>query len=1063
MKNTLKYIFISLLVLSVSNSQDIINEAALKGIDIPHNFLSNISINLNDAPLELALMEISEKSGINLNYNSDMIALDKRVTIRSRSINPIAALLVVLRQSSAKLKITKGGSLMVLPMEEKTGQISGYVQDAKTGEALPGANVWLEGTTYGSATNSEGGFLISNIPPGRYVIISNYIGYGNYKDSITVKSGKKILRLINLKYSGAGESETIVVTAQAKGQLGAINEQLSAKSIKNVVSSDRIQEMPDANAAVSVGRMPGVSILRDGGEGNQVVVRGLSPKYNKITVDGVELAATGSGNRSTDISMISPYSLEGIEVIKAATADHDADFIGGTVNFTIKTAEKGLKYDLIIQDTYNSLRKTFDNYMLIGSISDRFFNNKFGVFIQGNIERKDRGSNQMGASYWMVTHDLDRVNKTNLGNLYLTNNFRVRKRYGGTLTLDYNIPYGNIYFKNFVSVGTTDMSSYFEGYDVRGRGHYYSTTAQQNKLMVMNNSLNYEQRFGVFDVNASFSRSASKNETPEDLSFGFAERSPALPEGITELPPDSIPYYAYNNIDDAYWSDVGDNRSINEETQYIAKADMQVDFALSRQINGTLKMGGKYRSKNRMNDFNATGGTMSLGSGQTVKNAILTAFPWMQETTPLGSTRLPYTLFIDKNFEHGEFIDGRYTLGEVADINLMRDVIKVMRDTKGMSIDTYSDMVMSSITNDYNGDEYLSAGYMMADMNLTSFIKFIPGVRYEHNRTEYTGVRGRSDSGFPERNYPHNDTTTQRINEYWLPMIHLQILPLDWLQLRFAYTKTLSRPDYDLIIPRMDKGRGEIVYNNYLLRPEQSENFDIYAAFSNNYVGLFTAGVFQKNIKDKIFWLDRRVIIDPAEYGFDDKEKGKFIVTQQNMDNLAKVRGLELDWQTNFWYLPAFLKGLVFNINYTHIFSEAKYPRTVIETEYNWTKPPFGLVMHNIDTTYTQRLIDQPDNILNLSLGYDYKKFAFRVSMFYQANIFSGPNFYPELRSSTDDYLRWDISIKQDLPWGGLQLFCNINNLNNAKDVVLNDLKHTPTSIEHYGMTIDFGLRWRLK
>ena len=57
------------------------------------------------------------------------------------------------------------------------------------------------------------------------------------------------------------EGKTVEVTAQARGQMDAINRQLEkAKSIKNIVSSDRIQELPDANAAEAVARVPGVSI-----------------------------------------------------------------------------------------------------------------------------------------------------------------------------------------------------------------------------------------------------------------------------------------------------------------------------------------------------------------------------------------------------------------------------------------------------------------------------------------------------------------------------------------------------------------------------------------------------------------------------------------------------------------------------------------------------------------------------------------------------------------------------------------------------------------------------------
>ena len=67
--------------------------------------------------------------------------------------------------------------------------------------------------------------------------------------------------------------------------MDAINKQLNAKSIVNIVSSDRIQELPDANAAETVARVPGVTIKREGGEGNKVIIRGLSPKYNSITVE----------------------------------------------------------------------------------------------------------------------------------------------------------------------------------------------------------------------------------------------------------------------------------------------------------------------------------------------------------------------------------------------------------------------------------------------------------------------------------------------------------------------------------------------------------------------------------------------------------------------------------------------------------------------------------------------------------------------------------------------------------------------------------------------------------
>ena len=213
----------------------------------------------------------------------------------------------------------------------QSATIKGVVSDSVNSNALIGANVIIEGTSLGMATDNDGKYNISNVSPGTYKIKVSYIGYETAERELIVTEEKEYEINFNLKYTTV-EGKTVVVTAQARGQMDAINKQLKAKSIKNIVSSDRIQELPESNAAEAVARIPGVSIRREGGEGNKVVIRGLSPKYNKITVNGTSLASTDPDIRSTDISMISQYMLEGIEVTKAGTPDLDGDVLGGTVN-----------------------------------------------------------------------------------------------------------------------------------------------------------------------------------------------------------------------------------------------------------------------------------------------------------------------------------------------------------------------------------------------------------------------------------------------------------------------------------------------------------------------------------------------------------------------------------------------------------------------------------------------------------------------------------------------------------------------------------------------------------
>ncbi len=178
------------------------------------------------------------------------------------------------------------------------------------------------------------------------------------------------------------------------------------------------------------------------------------------------------------------------------------------------------------------------------------------------------------------------------------------------------------------------------------------------------------------------------------------------------------------------------------------------------------------------------------------------------------------------------------------------------------------------------------------------------------------------------------------------------------------------------------------------------------------------------------------------------------INTYVNDPNRAKVYGLELDWQTHFWYLPHPFDGLVLNVNYTHVYSKEDYQFVY------YGKPPGSRVPVAIDTAYTTRLLYQPNNIVNLSLGYDYEGFSARISLIYQEDIFSGPNFWPQLRSNTASYTRWDFSAKQDLPWFGLQLFGDLTNINSETDkVVIQAPTGVPSSQGDYGMTADLGLR----
>ena len=104
-------------------------------------------------------------------------------------------------------------------------------------------------------------------------------------------------------------------------------------------------------------------------------------------------------------------------------------------------------------------------------------------------------------------------------------------------------------------------------------------------------------------------------------------------------------------------------------------------------------------------------------------------------------------------------------------------------------------------------------------------------------------------------------------------------------------------------------------------------------------------------------------------------------------------------------------------------------------------------------------MLNQPNDILNFALGFDYGGFSGRLSLIYQDNIFKRPDFWKQQRINSDVYTRWDLSVKQRLPWYGIQIFLNLNNITGEEDVDVNQKNTFPASRERYGMTMDLGLR----
>ncbi len=300
---------------------------------------------------------------------------------------------------------------------QQNGIVTGNVTDISTGQSLPGASIFIEGKTIGTSTDIDGNYRLMNIPVGSYTIVFQFIGYVPMKQQIEILAGTTSKLDAALTADAFGLDE-VVVTAQMLGQAKAINQQLNSDAMVNVVSSDKIKELPDINAAEAIGRLPGISLIRSGGEASKVVLRGLNPSLTSVTINGVRVPSSGANDRSVDLSMISPDLLSNIEVFKSATADMDGDAIGGIVNLGVIKASPNPQANFRLYGGYNGLKNEIGkNYKVTADVSRRFFNQKLGILAKANYEQINRSFESVG-----MTYDIDDTTQFLVDNLSLTNN-----------------------------------------------------------------------------------------------------------------------------------------------------------------------------------------------------------------------------------------------------------------------------------------------------------------------------------------------------------------------------------------------------------------------------------------------------------------------------------------------------------------------------------------------------------------------------------------------------------------------------------------------------------------
>ncbi|MFZ0454633.1 MAG: TonB-dependent receptor [Ignavibacteriaceae bacterium] len=986
----------------------------------------------------------------------------------------------------------------------QSGSIEGTVKDKSTGEALPGANVIVKGTSLGAATDLDGKFLIRNLPVGKQNLEISYVGYNTINVDVTIAANKTLQEDFSLEAKTL-EGQTVTVTAQARGQLSAINQQLSSSNLVNVVSAEKMQELPDANLAESIGRLPGISLQRNAGEAYAVTIRGLSPKYNEVTIEGVPMASTNYQNREVDLSLLSDNLIKAVEVSKTLRPDMDADALGGVVNLTLRTAQPGLHYDVRANGGYNNLRDTYKNYKFTGTVSNRFLSDKIGILAQGNIELKQLPSDQFNAAYDVPIYD-PATDQFSVGtqNANLTDASTKRHRYGISLVMDYtsdlvDVKFYNVFDQKNDSNITRSNLSRFSSNDF-----YDQIFINETKTKQETHSIQAMFKLGNTELPVSLSYTKGEQNVPNGLEFDFLQTGVSTFSANQRIyQPPSVLIAEMGVINPTsqnttFWQDAVNDTKLTDES-YDVKLDWKAPFKLSDSFSGYLKVGGKYHSVRRTSNRAQQNLYMLYGAGAGTRKDLIATYPFLNGLNSNLQAGIPAYPFVDHGYTRTNILG--YPIGPSWNVYQLADMQNTYYYGKVVGNDTiiaphknlggYWVNGPNSFNQNYVDNESTTAGYIMGEFNVGSDLTIVPGARYQQEKTDISAyhirVNGGNQTGLDGT--PPKFVETKRNYPHWFPSVNVKYKATDNIQLLGALYRSVSLPSYGNVNPLVQlTDNAPLVAGNPILKPATAWNLDLGVSLFSNDIGLFTVDLFYKEITDLIYNMQNfypyspyPIIGAPADLADRLPDRSYFDTTwatsasrrltkgpiPMNDPEKAYLRGIEFSWQTHLWYLPGVLSGIVLDLNLSLMSSNQLYPSFEL-------KPKTGFLTPDtlVYQTTSGSLQDQPSAIYNAIIGWDYKGFSSRVSFRYQQKTLTSVDTRFGLQDTYyDNVLLVDVSLKQQI-WEGLAVFANASNINNHIDnyyyshptyvsaTTTYPAGNLPTSGQTYGWIAQFGVSY---
>ena len=953
------------------------------------------------------------------------------------------------------------------------GVLTGRIIDKSTGETIIGAIVEVKNENVliaGAATDLDGKYSIG-LDPGQYEVTISYLSYAKYIVPDATVASKEVFTLDIALESSSVTLEELIVKADAVRSTDAslIALQRNASAIQDGISFQQINRTGSSNAADAIRQLP-AAVIQDG---KYIVVRGLGDRYSISQLNGMTLPSTDPYRNSSSLDLIPSQIIENIISVKTFTPDLPGNFSGGLINIETKRIPDQFNVSLGVNANYNSQSSLINHFqkhedggkydwlgfddgsrtqpsmLLDPGVRDQLSTSTYLAARQpGNDEVRNifhESSRAFSRSFIPTTG----TSPLNMGlNLALGHRFKVLNNdFGFTFSLNYastyqqyddgivatyintntdflfpyqklqesksiqnpslgglfNMAYklsdnhilsGNIIFNNDAEIISRSQRGDYLGQVSNSMAEFVTNSTEFIQRQVTNYQLSGKHFFpSLKEMQVEWNGAVFQSfQNEPDLRY-FAYTRVCEDENEGE---ENCEYYI-NNAEIAYPYHFF--RKL-EDNGYEGKLDISIpiNFSKNSDNKGKIKFGGLYSDMER--DFEEY--RYQLNNSGVAPKLNFSSF-----NGDIQSFLRP---------EHFGIIDTVFN----ADGGVQRYVTG------------YHHVNQINARNFYTGASTISSLYVMAEHNITRYLKAIGGVRMERTEMEVISA----DSSVREGNIDQTD---------YLYSLNLIYALSERSNLRLAGSQTLARPNLRELAPfvQFDTKNGFFNVGNPDLKRTLISNYDIRFETYPQHAELIAISAYYKQFTNPIIRaFNPRATIPELSF--------------INVDK-AFVFGTELELRKELNFISPALKNFYVNTNVAVIHSHYDIPEDEIgnskniDPEYDESRRPFqGQSPYILNATLSYM---DPGAGLEVALAYNITgRKLHNISLFATPDVYEQPMSMLNFKASKKIGTLYQISLTAR----------NILNAENKKIYEFNGKEYVAES-HSIGRTFGFSLTYGIR